>query len=565
MPTPAKKRKVTRRSSSNVTPTHRATTAVAQPTGQTFRWIVLGSGVLAVLTIIASRTLAWPADEPSINLFVRYDGLGSIPLVLAALVAFALSFDDTIGLSIRDLVREVGRRPERAALIFAVLAAVVCLPVYRNTALSYDEYAEVFQARVFSRLHWFAQFPPGLTKRLTWPTSNYFLTSGSDGRVFETYWPGFALLLAPFSLLHLGWLLNPILGGAVLWLTARCMKEAALEPETIGWAILFFVASPVLWANSVSFYSMNARLLANLAFAYFLSRSDDKSAWLAGLCGGFACFAHNPFHHLVFALPWWFALLRRPDPRRLLRIGLGYVPFLALGGGWAYLVAHWQGWQQSTTVWDTKAIVEMPLVDDDAAHFVALNFLKMNAWFAPGLFALSVIGFLRTREVLVRRLGFSFLSTYLVYALIPTRWAQGLGWGHRYSYGAVAALPILAALGLRALCGTGEKERRAALVLVAGGLLIAVPMRFAQMRQFIDERLAQAACLPENVKQVCFIKPTQGFQIWDRIQNDPFLESPRTLMLARWPAIDATLMAKHYPTYLPVIDTPGYQVWTPRP
>jgi len=43
-----------------------------------------------------------------------------------------------------------------------------------------------------------------------------FLAGAPDGRIVSTYWPGFALLLVPFSALRVPWLLNPLLGGATL-------------------------------------------------------------------------------------------------------------------------------------------------------------------------------------------------------------------------------------------------------------------------------------------------------------------------------------------------------------
>ncbi|MGG2305238.1 hypothetical protein ACE4Z6_27835, partial [Salmonella enterica] len=77
-----------------------------------------------------------------------------------------------------------------------------------------------------------------------------------------------------------------------------------------GLAILLTVASPVFFANGISYYSMPAHLFANALYALLLIDPTPRRAFAAGLLGSIALTLHNPVPHLLFALPWigWLAL-----------------------------------------------------------------------------------------------------------------------------------------------------------------------------------------------------------------------------------------------------------------
>src|SRR5437016_2170778 len=74
-------------------------------------------------------------------------------------------------------------------------------------ALAGDEHLVLLQAKAFAAGRLSAQFPPEL---LSWvvprPYVNLWLyASPQTGAVVSVYWPGFALLLAPFALLGIPW------------------------------------------------------------------------------------------------------------------------------------------------------------------------------------------------------------------------------------------------------------------------------------------------------------------------------------------------------------------------
>ena len=105
-----------------------------------------------------------------------------------------------------------GRHAAATAAASAALFAVCAVGVYKNHPLSMDEYSAVFQSKVFASGHLAAQLPPALVPWLIAPGFNgyFLLISAQTGRGIETYWPGFALVLAPFQLLGIPWLCNEI-------------------------------------------------------------------------------------------------------------------------------------------------------------------------------------------------------------------------------------------------------------------------------------------------------------------------------------------------------------------
>lgn len=226
----------------------------------------------------------------------------------------------------------------KAVVVLAtvLLAELGSARVYHGYALSMDEYAAVFQAKVFAsgRIH--AQLPAALVDWFVVRGFNgsFLFASRETGNIIEGYWPGFALLLAPFDWAGVPGLCNALLAGASTYLIYRITLEISGCARTAGWAVLFALASGAYWANAISLYSMQSHLTANLLFAWLLLRPLPLRAWAAGLVGSVALVLHNPYPHLLFALPWVFAMAIDKSQRRLLiPMAIGYLP-LSLILGW---------------------------------------------------------------------------------------------------------------------------------------------------------------------------------------------------------------------------------------
>ena len=510
--------------------------------------------VLAALALSALTFCLLPAALPARHsgrpaafefLFLR-DEPAAAWLSGAIIAAAALCAQLWPRLPERFLAARIAARPFAfIALVTAVLAASALL-VYRAHPLSMDEYAPLFQARVFARGALFGRAPPELVHRLV-PPFRWFIEASPDGRMVSAYWPGFALLLTPFVWLHVPWLLNPLVGGATLYVLWKIARRLWPEGAAPGWAVLFAAASPAFTVNAISYYSMAAHLLASLCFALLLLQPAPRRLLGAGAVGSLALALHNPLPHALFALPFIAGLALQP--RRLRNLSLlaaGYLPgCVLLGLGWMWVRAQVstaaevsaQGVGGTLSALRHLAFAWPSL---DVLGDRAINFAELTNWAVPGLVALACAGAWQLRRnPLLRMFALSALATFAAYLFVP--YDQGHGWGYRYMHAAWAALPLLAAG-----CVEAAREaslRRALALAAAASLLLATALRFVQVRTFIDGQLAQLPASPRPAPlEVILLRTDRGYYTQDLVQNDPFMEGTRWILFSRGPAEDARFM-----------------------
>ena len=243
----------------------------------------------------------------------------------------------------RSLLTWIGEHATVTALLSTAVMCVGALTVYRAHPLSMDEYAPVFQSQAFAAGHLTGQFPPGLFDWLV-PKGfqNYFLNvSHTTGAVASSYWPAFALLLTPFTWLGIPWACNPVLSGLTVLVIHRLALKLFDSVETAGLAVLFTLASPVFFADGISYYSMTGHMLFNGVFVLLLLEATPWRLIAAGVAGSIALTLHNPVPHMLFAAPWivWLATRER-GVQKLAWLALGYLPLcLLLGVGWFWFSA----------------------------------------------------------------------------------------------------------------------------------------------------------------------------------------------------------------------------------
>src|SRR6266436_3063542 len=244
----------------------------------------------------------------------------------------------------RRIVQWAGDQPVVIAVIIAPLLALGTLVIYHNHPLAMDEYAAYFQSRAFAAGQLHGRFPaPLLDWLIPRGFQDYFLNvSRATGSVAETYWPGFALLLTPFMWAGVPWLCNPVISALTLLVIHRLALELFDDREAAGFALLLTIASPVIFANGISYYSMPAHLLANSVFALLLIRPTPLRAAAAGVVGSLALTLHNPVPHMLFAAPWLVWVAIRPGGMRLFAsLIAGYLPLcVLLGLGWFLFSGH---------------------------------------------------------------------------------------------------------------------------------------------------------------------------------------------------------------------------------
>lgn len=428
--------------------------------------------------------------------------------------------------------------------------ALGALFIYHNNALCMDEYAAVFQAKIFAAGHLSAQLPPSVVNWLIPPGFNgeFLFASRTTGRAIEAYWPGFSLLLAPFEFLEVGWLCNASLAGLAIFLIHRITLEITGERRAAGWAVLFTVASGAFVVNAISYYSMQAHLSANLLFVWLLLKPTSQRAFAAGLVGSIALVLHNPFPHALFAVPWIIAIARSKEhPRSFIPLAMGYLPLLiVIGAGWlqlrAAVTAGDSGFNvigdgiRSAFSWPDKAMIDMRVA----------AMVKMWVWAVPGLFLLALVGRMRRGDdPRVRLLAQSAVLTFVGYVFVI--FDQGHGWGYRYFHSAWGVIPILAACAMTARpVSTGRLTAFAGAVAILN-LVLVLPYQLMQINDVITRHSAQLPKPHRPGNNVYFVR-LSGFYPADLVQSDPLLRSEDLVLFSRGHELDAELLRQNWPT-----------------
>lgn len=499
-------------------------------------------------------------------LLAAYDGHGNLLLLVLALCAFFLRGRP----GALAAISFAGNRP---CLVAAALFPLLCAGsvfVYQAYPLSMDEYLAVFQAEAFAAGRRAGVFPPELLDLLI-PRmfQNYFFNvARATGEVSASYWPGFALLLAPFAALGIPWAANPAIGALTLPALHRLTQQVSGSREAAGWALALTIASPVFVVNSISYYSMPAHMLCNLLYALLLLQPTVPRALLAGLVGSLALTLHNPFPHLLFAIGFFVWLCTRQGAAALLAALIaGYLPLtVLLGLGWHGHLAELLRAAGPAGPGAAPA-PQPPLIDGIAKLLRSVMTLpdarilsarlaglaKIWSWGAACLLVLAALGFWMARgRASVRLLAAALATTFLGYFLVP--FDQGHGWGYRYIHSAWFVLPLLAAIPLAGSDVRRDDDlRRMCAWAVVLSALLATGLRLAQVDTFISRQRAQVPPLAAHADpahpQVVFVNIRAGFYTNDLVQNDPFLRGPRITMVYEGAERTAALMAARFPGY----------------
>jgi hypothetical protein len=481
------------------------------------------------------------------------------------------------------VVEAMSRHPWRAAAVTFVVLCLGTLYVEHNHPLVPDEYAPLLQSRVFAAGHLTGHFPPDLMGRLIPPYFMLHFLYGSfeTGDVASAYWPGFALVLTPFSFLQVPWACNPLLASLALVLIGRLAARVTGETQAAGWAMLLTLASPGFTAMAISYFSMTAHLLLNLVFVWLLL---ERRLVLAGAVGSLALILHNPVPHALFALPWIAWLAWGPGGyRRLLALAAGYAPLaLIVGFGWALVLSGIQGnslygyfpydsnplHRIGNFFWDwhirVRSAIAGPADDPLGARIAELT--RLWNWAVPGLLLLAAAGWwIGRRDLRIRLLGLSFLCTAAGYSFVA--FTQGFGWGARFFHPPWGALPILAAVALVNLRPRHVCERLHASVasLAILSLVFATALRTVQIHGEVALHLAGRPPIAPHARQIVFIAYDRAAYSDTLVQNDLLLRDPVWTMVSLGARSDADFMGVRFPTARLVHSDRRGQVWRLEP
>jgi hypothetical protein len=501
-----------------------------------------------------------------VTLFVRMDYWAAVSLLLILIGALLIPDSPAP----RKLLTWIADHPGAIAAATAVVLCAGSLFVYQNHPLAMDEYAPVLQSQVFAAGHLSGRFPPAL---LNWLIpegfqNDFLVVSHQSGAVASAYWPSFALLLAPFMFLNIPWACNPLISAATLLVIHRLALRIFDDQQTAGLAVLLTLASPVFFADGISYYSMSAHLLANSLYALLLTRPTPGRVFGAGVVGSVALTLHNPVPHLLFALPWLVWLATRPQRVQLLAsIALGYVPLCALlGYGWFWFTGDLRqaGLQSAAaTNMQLEHVARLGKVfgapDESVLWARLIGVAKIWAWAVPGLLLLTAAGaWSKRNNIFCRLLVCSAVVTLAGYLFVPLD--QGHGWGFRYFHSAWLALPILGAAALQ------DSQTRSLVVGCALlTLVFGIGFRAWQVHDFIADDLAQMPAYSGTERRVIILDPTTAYYGADLVQNDPWLRGPVIRMITRGKSDDEAMMQAHFPQMHRVYADDHGTVWSAAP
>jgi hypothetical protein len=553
------------------------------------RFLFLAGAVVTAAILVWANDLSSTGSARALTpIFFRlftiddYAGASCMLLVLLAAALFAGRYG--------SIPLWFGRHPGLVAACSALILCCGAWVVYRNSRLCMDEYSQYFQSQIFAAGHLTGQFPLALLDWLIPPGfQDFFLNvSHSTGRVASAYWPSFALLLTPFTWLGIPWACNPIISALTLLAVHRLALRIFGDRESAGLALLLTAASPVFFADGISYYSMPAHLLANTVYALLLIAPTPRRAFLAGLVGSVALTLHNPVPHMLFAVPWVISVLRRPAGLPIAAwLFAGYIPLcLLLGLGWFFFSSNLthEGVHLSAEMGAGESLMRMGAAFGLPSNTLLLARLIMLAklwlWAVPGLLLLAGFGAWKwRRNTPCQLLIASALLTLVGYVLVPVD--QGHGWGNRYFHSAWMVLPILAAGALTRVSAAGQNtisasDRQAAhifedsgtrLFVVACAFLSLVGgtgFRAVQMREFIVQHESQQPVYSDTEHRVVIIDPQFSFYGQDLVQNDPWLRGAEIRMLSHGQTADAQMMSEHFPDMRRVHTDKFGSVWSQR-
>jgi len=547
---------------------------------QLLLWCTIGTALAAIL-LAGLETLGPQLFSPIFGLLLRsYDPHGNLLLLALAACAFALRRNS----GPLAIVAFAGAHPWRVAAGALPLLCLGALYAYRNYPLSMDESVALFQARAFAAGALSGRFPPQLLDDLIpkFFQGFFYIVGRPGGEVAGSYWPGFALLLAPFELLGVPWMANPVLGALTLPVVHRLALAVGGSREAAGWALLLTAASPVFVVAAISYYAMAAHLLCNALYALLLLRPTLARVVLAGLLGSFALVLHNPVPHLFFATAFVVWLAARGNFGLLAALLAAYLPLgVLLGFGWQHFLgtlpsvaaaAAGSGAEQAVATgtsllgkaWGMiTGLFTLPDGRTLAGRLAGLT--KIWTWSAAALVVLAAAGCAQLRtNIGARLLAAAFAITFFGYFLV--RFDQGHGWGYRYIHAAWFALPVLAALALtREPPKAGDEVRSMACWAVLLSLLAANGLRLVQVETFISRQLNQVPPLARAADparpDAVFVDLRSGFYTQDMVQNDPFLRAPRIIFVYHGAAAAAALVAQRFPGYTRQASGPWGEHW----
>ncbi len=379
-----------------------------------------------------------------------------------------------------------------------------------------------------------------------------------DGHWFTKYPPLWPVVLAFGGLLHVRWLVNPVLAVVALWIIHRIARRELGLPNA-RFTVLIVLVSPFFFMMAASQMSHMLGLVccsgAALAFLSGVRRQRAGGVVIAIALLAACCFV-RPFTAVCAALalgPWLVAANARAMLPRIV------LPAIALGGLAIFAVAIYNHLYTGDWLRSPYALyrgTELPIELSVAPRVVFGNLATTARWALqdtmvftwPLMFALAGYATWADRGFHDRFLAWWFL-VFTAANLFHTEGSSSR-YGDRYLFEAVWAPALLAARGAALAVARGSVHRRTASVLIAaltaaGAVQAAVMIRpiLLEIRPYAQIHAAVDA-LPDDGSLVFF--PITDVFTGDRFDLNPpmWRDAPHMFLVDPGPERRAAVAAE---------------------
>jgi hypothetical protein len=308
----------------------------------------------------------------------------------------------------------------------------------------------------------------------------------SDGKLYGKYPFGWPAILLIGTVTNLEWLINPLLGLLLIWITYKVGAEL-LPPEERGYDAVLITFSAFFTLNCLGFMSqvLCAVLLAGATLCYLRYSASKRFSWLIGML---ACVSASvlvrPFTAFCIGIVlviWSVWSLRRETRALLLFLVCGAVLGGSAVGIWAvenheltgsYLRTPYSVYTQASPIRDVS-FLPADLIQN-LTHITPIRIADTLSVAFPFIFLLAAYGLWRGRRD--QRLWLlAALMVSLVAGHVVQMFDSDSPIGERYYFEAYFAVAVLAGAGWARLiqdCRWSVWSSRAlgiALCLVAAG------------------------------------------------------------------------------------------------
>jgi hypothetical protein len=298
---------------------------------------------------------------------------------------------------------------------------------------SADEYCALWQSQIFGSGAWNASYAPEWEPHIH--AAGVFLRSVRDlqHHWMTNYLPGHALLLTPFTMTGVPWLLNPLLTGlGAIFIDRIGVRIGMGRINERCVTLLLYASSGQILAYAGTMYANPAHVTANLLWLLLFLKANDGCRWslfFLPLVGGFALLLHKPFH-AIFVAPFLLRITRTWSWKTW--------PWIAICYGSAWMcMRYWNNLTLSGSY--EKGITT---VMSNGIHPECLiGVVQIWTW-QPLVIVLAIFSISKWREFppLIRDIATGMGICVILISLRQD--GQGHGWGSRYAH------PLLGGLAL---------------------------------------------------------------------------------------------------------------------